>query len=371
MTSAPKARRIFELDLIRGFFIIVIILDHMQRWPSPFLYITGEGRLWVTAAEGFFIISGLLIGYLRAYKQINAPLIDISKKLWKRAGMLWLWSVIITFIVVSLSVLLPGDGSKLPQLPDSEQVASLPVYIWNVVSQQYASDWIYFLRMYAIVLALTPGFLWLLRRGQWLVALAIMILAYSSTIAFGLTEAVLQWQLLFFGAALIGWKFEAILAWFARRPKLRYSFLVGLMSTTLATMTLSFFFVHGWPVVDSPQGFMNREQYLAIRQVIDPLFSNNPFTIWRVLLAFLWFGGILALFHVIKRPLQAALGWLLMEFGQYSLTAYCLQAILLGFAVTYIPVSESQLANFVVSSLLLVGFWGIMKIPLVKRVLPQ
>lgn len=371
MTATPKARRIFELDLIRGFFIVVIILDHMQRWPSPFLYITGEGRLWVTAAEGFFIISGLLIGYLRAYKQVNVPLIELAKKLWQRAGMLWLWSIIITFVVISLTVLLPGDGALLPKPPASEFVTSLPVYIWSVVSQQYASDWIYFLRMYAIVLAVTPVFLWLLRRGYWLVALAISFSCFVAADVFNIPDPTLQWQFLFFSAALLGWKFEKILAWFAARPKLRYSFLVTLMSTTLATMVLSFFFVHGWNIVEAPQGFMDREQYLAIRDVIDPLFTNAPFTIWRVLLAFLWFGGLLSLFHIVKRPLQAAFGWLLMEFGQYSLTAYCLQALLLGFTVTLIPISESRFTNFVVSCLLLVGFWGIMKIPLVKRILPQ
>lgn len=371
MTSAPKARRIFELDLIRGFFICVIILDHMQRWPSPFTYVTGEGRLWVTAAEGFFIISGLLIGYLRAYKQANVPLMELSKKLWKRGAMLWIWSVIITFFVVSLTVLLPGDGAMMPKLPNAEQVVSLPVYVWNVISQQYASDWIYFLRMYAVVLAITPGFLWLLRRGQWYVAALVMALAYGSTIAFGLEEAVLQWQLLFFGAAFLGWKFEAILAWFANHPKLRYTFMVSLMSATLATMTASYFFVHGWNVVEAPQGFISRDQYIDYRAILDPLFTNNPMTIWRILLAFIWFGGVLSLFHIVKRPLQRVLGWLFMEFGQYSLTAYCLQAILLGFAVTFIPISDSQYINFAVSCLLLVGFWGIMKLPLVKKVLPQ
>lgn len=371
MSATPKARRIYELDLIRGFFIIVIILDHLQRWPSPFLYLTGEGRLWVTAAEGFFIISGLLIGYLRAYKQANVPLIDLAKKLWQRAATLWLWSVLITFFVVSLIVLLPGDGSMLPKLPSSHFVTSLPVFVWSVISQQHVNDWIYFLRMYAIVLAITPLFLWLLRRGQWLIAFLLSFGSFVAADVFGLSDPTMQWQFLFFGAALLGWKFEVILAWFAKRPKLRYSFMVALMTTTLATMTLSFFFVHGWKIVESPQGFMSREDYVAIRSVIDPLFTLAPFTIWRVLLAFLWFGGLLSLFHIIKRPLQAAFGWLLMEFGQYSLTAYCLQAILLGFAVVYIPPSDSMWTNFVISSAIIVGFWAIMKIPLVKRILPQ
>lgn len=371
MTSQPKARRIFELDLIRGFFIIVIILDHLQFWPSPFLYITGEGRLWVSAAEGFFIISGLLIGYLRAYKEANKPLIPIAKKLWKRAAMLWMWSIIITFVVISLTILLPGDGSMLPALPSTEYVMSLPEYIWAVISQQTVSSWIYFLRMYAIVLAITPLFLWLLRKGQWLLVVLLILTGFVSATVFNLGDPTLQWQLLFFGAALIGWKFEAILAWFAARPKLRYGFMMTLMAATLATMTLSFFFVHGWKVVEAPQGFMDREQYVAIRGVIDPIFTVVPLTIWRVMLAFVWFGGLLSLFHVIKRPLMASFGWLLMEFGQYSLTAYCLQALLLGFVVSYIPVSESMVTNFIISSLVILGFWIIMKIPLVKRILPQ
>ena len=371
MTSVPKARRIFELDLIRGFFICVIILDHLQFWPSPFLYITGEGRLWTSAAEGFFIISGLLIGYLRAFKEADKPLLPIAKKLWKRAGILWLWSVIITFIVVGLTVLLPGDGSLLPKPPATEFVTSLPIYIWSVITQQFASDWIYFLRLYAIILAITPAFLWLLRRGQWPLVVGIMLATYGASLFFEQPDAAFQWQLLFFGAALIGWKFETILAWFRARPKLRYSFMVALMATTLATMTASFFFVHGWNVVEAPGSFMTRESYVAIRNVIDPLFTNNPMTIWRVLLSFLWFGGLLSLFHIVKRPLQASLGWLFMGFGQYSLTGYCLQALLLGFVVTLVPVGTSLLYNFIVSIGVLVSFWAAMKIPLVKKVLPQ
>ena len=158
------SRRIIELDLLRGFFIIVIILDHLQFWPSPWQYITGEGRLWVSAAEGFFIISGLLIGYLRAYKGKHTPLKVLSKKLLERAGLLWLWCIIITLIVVALSVLLPGNNSLLPKLPEAAILSSPALFLWNVVTLNYSSDWIYFLRLYAIMLALTPIFLWLIRK---------------------------------------------------------------------------------------------------------------------------------------------------------------------------------------------------------------
>jgi len=80
--SATRAiGRIQELDLLRGYFIAVILIDHIQRWPSFYTYLTGQGRLWVSAAEGFFIISGLLIGYLRGYKARHHPLAVVTKKL--------------------------------------------------------------------------------------------------------------------------------------------------------------------------------------------------------------------------------------------------------------------------------------------------
>ena len=88
VNNLSKRRRIFELDLLRGFFVVIIIIDHLQLWPSPLRYLTGEGRLWVTAAEGFFLISGLLVGYIRGFKNKDKSLKDISIKLIKRAGLL-------------------------------------------------------------------------------------------------------------------------------------------------------------------------------------------------------------------------------------------------------------------------------------------
>jgi hypothetical protein len=167
-----SSRRIFELDLLRGIFIAIIFIDHLQFWPSPLKYITGEGRLWVSAAEGFFLISGLLIGYIRAYKGQKHSLKDLSIKLWKRAGMLYVWGVVITLYIVVFSLWVGGPQTHplLPKLPDASQLSSAGIFIGNVVSANFFSDWIYFLRLYAIMLAVTPLFLWLVRRkniGVW------------------------------------------------------------------------------------------------------------------------------------------------------------------------------------------------------------
>lgn len=371
MSATPK-RRIFELDLLRGFFICVIILDHLQFWPSPFQYLTGEGRLWSSAAEGFFLISGLLVGYLRAYKGANTPLKLLSRNLLLRAAMLYMWCVIITFIVVALTALFPDSAQALlPKLPESSQVATLPTYLYNVISTTYASDWIYFLRLYAIVLAATPVFLYLIRRKLWWVAALISMSLYSASLVFQLEEAFLQWQVYFFGAALIGWKLEAILTWLRSRPKARSAILTSLVTIALGTMAVSYFMVHGWNVVESPHPLVTREAYVSVRATVDPLFSNNPVVPLRIAISFLWFSGLLALFHVIKPFLMKWLGWLLLPFGQSSLTVYTLQALVLGFIVSYVPLTAQFWLNGLIGALVIMLFAGLIRIPIIQRVLPR
>lgn len=365
------SRRIIELDLLRGFFIIVIILDHLQFWPSPWQYITGEGRLWASAAEGFFIISGLLIGYLRAYKGKHTPLKILTKKLVSRAALLWAWCIIITLIVVALTLVLPGNNSLLPKLPDASVLASPVLFLWNVITMNYASDWIYFLRLYAIMLALTPIFLWLIRKKHALTALALSLGTYLVSLAFGLEEAALQWQALFFGAAFIGWKLEDILSWLRARPKLRMSLLVSLIAFTFATMALSYFLVHGWSYVDSPATSISRDAYISIRSHVDPVFSNNPLVPARIALSFIWFFGLLSFFHLFRKPLNRFLGWLLLTFGQASLTAYCLQAILLVFITKLVQLNGDFYVNGFIGIAIILVIWCFMKIPLVRKLLPQ
>ena len=365
------ARRIIELDLLRGFFIVVIILDHLQFWPSPLQYLTGQGRLWVSAAEGFFIISGLLIGYLRAYKGARESLKDLSIKLWKRAGMLWLWCVIITAAVLALSAFLPGPTALLPEAPGADIASSWPVLVWNIITTNYASDWIYFLRLYAIMLALTPVFLWFIRKGHALAFFALMVGAYLFSLAFGFNEAALQWQALYFGAGFIGWKLEAILAWFARRPTLRSATIFGLIVAALSSMIFSYFMVHGWSYVESPTTSISLDTYLSIRSNVDPVFSNNPMALPRILLSFLWFGGLLALFHVGRGWLERFFGWLLLDFGRASLSAYCLQAIVLVFVLKAVQPTGNYWLNALAGIVLLVLVWGLLKIPLLKKILPK
>lgn len=365
------ARRIIELDLLRGFFIIVIILDHLQFWPSPWQYVTGQGRLWASAAEGFFLISGLLIGYLRAYKDVHVPLKTTAIKLLKRAGLLWLWGIIITLVVVGLTLFLPGNNNLLPKLPDPSILNAPIPFFANVLTLNYASDWIYFLRLYAFMLASTPIFLWLIRKHKALIAAGLSLGLYAFSLISGYEEAALQWQVLFFGAALLGWKLEAILAWLRKRPRLRTALIYTLIVTTLATMVLSYFMVHGWKYVEASNALLDRDAYISIRADVDPVFSNNPMVPARIALSFIWFLGLLSLFHLVRKPLRRFGGWLLLTFGQASLTAYCLQAVVLVFVTKLVQLNGNFYVNGLAGIVVILLIWGLMKVPIIRKTLPQ
>ena len=58
---ADAGQRDLRLDLLRGFFVIAMLIDHLGG--ASWLYaVTGGNRFYVSAAEGFVLLSGLVMG---------------------------------------------------------------------------------------------------------------------------------------------------------------------------------------------------------------------------------------------------------------------------------------------------------------------
>ena len=55
--------RDLRIDLLRGFFVFAMIVDHV-RGASPLYLLTGGNRFFVSAAEGFILLSGLMAGLI-------------------------------------------------------------------------------------------------------------------------------------------------------------------------------------------------------------------------------------------------------------------------------------------------------------------
>lgn len=363
-----KSRRIIELDLLRGYFIVVIILDHLEFWPSPFALITGEGRLWVSAAEGFFIISGLLVGYIRGCRGATTPLKVLTSKLVRRALLLYVWGSIISLLVIAFTKYVAPNNPLLPSLPDEQYLTSWSSLVFGILTLGAFSDWIYFLRLYAVMLLVTPLFLLLLRRGvpYWAVGL-ISVGLYALSFLREMPDAELQWQLLFFIPALIGYKLENILDWLSAHQKARAVIMRSLIAFTLVTVTMSALVVHGSQIA---QALNLTDLHATLQATINPFFSNNPMEPGRMILSFIWFGGFLALFRVLRPWLTKWAKWLLLPFGQRSLTGYCLHALVLPPIVVLLS-PWNYLTNTLISIAVVLLMWVLIKTPLVQKILPQ
>lgn len=358
-----RPRRIAAFDLLRGFFVAAIIINHLQLWPSPLSFVTGQGRLWASAAEGFFIMSGLLVGLIYGRQKADRPLPSLVASLWRRAAILYLWGVGISFALIVFTMLV-GTHPRLPDLPITTQPIDTML---RVISMQYFSGWIYFLRMYAIMLAVTPLFLWLLRRRQYgWVGISIGA-AYG--LGFLTTEPSLQWQVLFFGAGLIGFWLPAIMGWVTRSAG-RRRWLSGLaIGLFLLTAAASYLIVLGHQL---PLPASVHASLADLNHNLQPLFSKDPYLMpLRILVAFVWFAGGLALVQAMLPALQRTVGWLLTPLGQTSLRGYCLQALVLPPLAVFLPPNPGQVANSLLALGAVVAVWALGQTALVRRLVPQ
>lgn len=354
--ALPKkpATRFAVLDHLRGYFIVVIIIDHLSRWPSLFAAITGKAQLWVTAAEGFVAISGLLVGYVRGYKNRDQPLWAVSKKLLSRAVLLYAWAVIgtISYVALLWSTDLPG-GEPGIRIIEGDWMT----LIVSTLTLQYTFVWVYFLALYALFLAAAPIAIWLLRHNKaWLVAVlssGLLVLGWQ------LDSTPLQWQFLFFIPAIVGYYLDPLLAfWKKLSAKTRRTLSIGIVGATLLTISISVLTVFFPELVPG----------LISLSAISP---EGTMTLWRTLLAFVWFTGFTLIFcwghHVIAR----FFGWLLIPIGTRSLTAYILHGLALVLISSLVVPTDSFIINTLLGALSVLLVWAALKIPHLNKVIPQ
>lgn len=353
-TAIPKkdtSSRILALDYLRGFFIVIIISDHLWRWPNLFEIISGRGELWSSAAEGFVIISGLLVGYIRGYKNRNQPLATVSKKLITRGVMLYVWMVITTLLLVTASWLLNFKGN-MAYVP-------IPQFHWgdlilSVIRLDYVHTLTHFLYLYAIFLIIAPLVVWLLRQNKyWIVGIASAIVWLIGS---RYSIEWMQWQILFFLPTIAGYYLDTITKFFTHLSKpTQTSIRIGLIVATFTSLTWAQIVV----LAKAPGSYQSI------------LFGRDPVTLATVGISFIWFLGLMSLFQYILPWLQKWFGWLLLTFGERSLTAYILHIIPLVLCALLFPVTGNIYEDTLLSIASILVTWSLLKIPHINRVIPR
>ncbi len=163
VVKKEKSERILTFDLLRGYFLCVILFNHLQFYPSGLDFFTGRGMLYASTAEGFFVVSGIVLGIVRGRKLIHLPFMTGAKLLWKRAFQLYLTSIILTLLFTFVGQLFLGnEGLKYGIYANWSNWWEL---LWHTINLSYTYGWADFLRLYAIFIFFAPFALWLLRKA--------------------------------------------------------------------------------------------------------------------------------------------------------------------------------------------------------------
>lgn len=346
-TSTGESKRIEALDYLRGFFIFVIIVDHLWRWPNLFEYVSGRGELWSSAAEGFVIISGLLVGYIRGRKGLKKSFGEISKKLVLRGVMLYAWTLITTFLLVAATWFLSFKSGVAWVPYDKFQWEGL---IPDTLSLQYAHTLTHFLYLYAIFLVISPLLVWLLRKGWWWVGAILSI----ATWWYGLmsNNEWMQWQILFFLPATAGFYLDQIIGFFRNIPT---TLINAFTFSGLITIVLS-----ALVILPSTPGSYTLE-----------VFTREPLSLARILLSFVWFVSLAWFFNKLLPWLEKWTSWLLLPFGTKSLTAYIVHSFILMAISFLFPVYREFWQNTLIVCITVLITLLVLRIPGINRVIPR
>ncbi len=359
--------RDLRLDFLRGFCVFAMLVDHFGG--SSWLYaLTGGNQFFVSAAEGFVFLSGLVLGLVYRGEIERKGMWSATKKALRRAFTLYSVTVGLTLSFVAVSHLfgMPWD--------EHFKVADPLAFVWSVATLRQTYALVDVMLLYTLLVAAAPLTLWLLRARQ---ARMVLLASWSVWLAYQLAPGPMStlpwavanndvfhfmaWQALFITAVVMGYHRQAIatrLGWLAS-----WTSLVVLAPPTLALVWL---YREGASVL-APLGGQALLHQLSDKAALAPL---------RVLTSAVVFVLAFGLVSRLWQPLQRSLGWLLVPLGQCSLYAYIMHLfliVLVSHALGYVQGYDPDIVplNTMLQALTAVGLWLMVRRRFLFALLPR
>lgn len=326
-----KRERIIALDLLRGSFLIAIFVNHIAWSPTLYDFITGQSHLFASAAEGFFAISGILVGYIYGPRILHKTK-DTFVKLWKRAGWLYLLSISFTTLYTLITLFLPPDTVRSQFLH-----ANVGEFLFQTLTLQFSYGWADFLSRYALLMAFAPFALWLVAKGKsWLLAIiSILVWIVLGPIFYSHFTA---WQIIFYFSVIIGFYLPAIEHKFSSLPqKIRQASLNTLFTISLFTFMVSITMTVVLPIITGEyQYLLPPAVYTAMLEIINfrtslelTIFDRDTMALGRILIGIIWFSALYIIFRRYEKKIDEKTRGSLLLLGTNSLYVYGLQSFIL------------------------------------------
>ena len=214
-----KTGRDYSLDVLRGLILVIMLVDHIG---GPFRKFTFESLGFVSAAEGFVYLSGLVFGLVYGKKLLQGQGKEIVKKASKRSAVIYFYHLLLPLVLIIPVLLYP---ELLERVKDARIITdynlALPFKtILFYLGFLFRPSQFGILPMYCIYILIAPFVLKLFQKGKAGLVLAISVLIWwvawfdwfhllklePERIGMDLGYFnVFSWQILFFLGSYIGY----------------------------------------------------------------------------------------------------------------------------------------------------------------------
>lgn len=320
-------KRDLRLDFLRGYFVFVMTINHLNTFPAWTAVLTGANRLWISAAIGFIIVSGLVMGTLYRRRMTERDGYWLVTHVGRRAAQMYLLSAVGRLILVNGDYFLRYFWQRPSYLPENYW----HLFTGALFHTRYGFGYVDMLALYAVLLPMGLGAVYFLQKGKWpwlvLISSILWYAARTDPSAYHLLRIGFNpyiWQLPFVLSIIIGYYRQEITLWWEQRPLPKLTSAI-LISTTLALLITNYLVAfHGlWSGLDWDQ----------INGLLFDKFSVAP---GRIIMAFWVFAGTYELITRFWVVWQRTLGWLLLPLGENALIAYLTQGFL-SYFVSRLP----------------------------------
>jgi hypothetical protein len=319
---AEDGRRDLRLDFLRGYAVFAMICDHVAgiSWFSPF---TGANRFVTSAAEGFVLLAGLVLGMVYGPRIATSGWLAAADPILRRAAVLYCVTVGLTLVFVGLfqftELKLWLDRAHGLGLADPVEL------VVGTLTLHFVYHGTDILLLYCVLIAVSPPLLLFLSRGRWLPVLAASWLIWLAhqfypaqvAIPWTVTNAyyfpVASWQVIFVSALVVGFYRERVARLFSRVPVVIWlgAFSIGLAVLIVLQRAHDTGRLASWPILGPLAG----DLYYQV-------FDKPSVAIGRLVATAIVAGFTYSLATIFWVPLRKALGRLFLPLGFSSLRAY-------------------------------------------------
>ena len=380
-------KRDLRIDFIRGFVMFILITVHLNI-PSIYNYIAWERFGVVTGAEGFVMLSGIVLGMLFKLRMRHDSFGITIDKQFNRAFLLYRTSLFVILSVLLINFIPSIDAHVAMTFTSSSgkvyhlypNLALFSQYHDKIMAKflllRYGPHQFQILGLYVILLMFSPFILWLLSKNKVGAILSLSWILYFANNGFHVRPTgaqfeyafpILTWQILFVHGLVIGYyRHELWNVFQSKKGKIIFFVILILFFVFL-------FFTYNNPIKQIPS-------YLRLH-VIDPdtfrsiyqrFFPKNTLGIGRLLNDFVLLIVSYALLSYVWKPINRAFGWFFIPIGQASLYVFILH-VYVCIVMANIPIFNQ--GNFWINTLgvtlVFVFMWLMVKNKIAYNIIPR